>query len=873
MARQVTTVLSLRDNYTAVIKKATKYTKQFNTDVKKQVQQLEAASKKKHAIRINNSAAMRALSAIEAKTKPLRKIAVNVAARVQQFQSAMKPVYSAANKVLNKTWTVTLKLKDAVTSGLKKITGALKQAAKIVLMGGSAALAASGYALKQGMELERYEVSMKHFVGVNNPAASESDVQKQTNQYLDWLRNNANATPFGTGEVIQAGSRAVQVAGGNTNAAQGLVKMAENMAALTPGKTIMDAMEALADAQMGEMERMKEFGFKMTADAFKAAGDDLFSTKSTTGKTLEEVFSGGAEKLAQTGSGLLSTITGKLQSGVQNAGRTMLDSLKPLLQSMIPMVDQLVPKIEAMGVWAAGAIQKLIPWLKEAYGWLKDKLSIAIDWVKQKIKRLDPFIQFLKKAFQGMDKSSKGILASICKAIDAVANTIIDAMNWVADNWSTIEPILSAIAGAIPVILAIAAGLKVLSVVMSVVNAVMAASPVTWITLAIIALIAGIVLLIKNWDKVAAAGKAAWAWICQAWQNAAAWFDTNVIQPIVSFFSGLWSGICAAADNTWNWIVTAWENAGAWFNDTIVAPVACFFSGLWTGISTAATTAWTTVSTAFSNASTWFNETVVQPVAGFFTGLWDGITTAATNAWTSVSTAFSTAATWFDTSVVQPVAGFFTGLCDAISTAATTAWTAVSELWTAATTWFSESIVLPIAQGFSGLWSGISTAATNTWTAISDAWNGVATWFADTVINPVVSSITGIWDSITGAFGSLSTWFDEHVWTPIKSVIPQWLINLFGGGSANATVTVRDERGTPHAAGIKRIPYDNYPALLHKGEAVLPTGEADAFRSAGNSKTSAPVINLTVNVNGANMDENRLASLLVNRLSEVALNM
>ncbi len=59
------------------------------------------------------------------------------------------------------------------------------------------------------MELEGYNVSMGHFVGVNNPNANAAQVQKQTEDYLAWLRENANATPFGTSEVIQSGSRAV----------------------------------------------------------------------------------------------------------------------------------------------------------------------------------------------------------------------------------------------------------------------------------------------------------------------------------------------------------------------------------------------------------------------------------------------------------------------------------------------------------------------------------------------------------------------------------------------------------------------------------------------------------------------------------------
>ena len=41
--------------------------------------------------------------------------------------------------------------------------------------------------------------------------------------------------------------------------------------------------------------------------------------------------------------------------------------------------------------------------------------------------------------------------------------------------------------------------------------------------------------------------------------------------------------------------------------------------------------------------------------------------------------------------------------------------------------------------------------------------------------------------------------------------------------------------GYLHAVGLDRVPYDNYPALLHKGEMVLTAAEASAYRFGGSS--------------------------------------
>lgn len=89
-------------------------------------------------------------------------------------------------------------------------------------------------------------------------------------------------------------------------------------------KSVSDAMEALADAKLGEMERLKEFGFKVSADEFKQKGFEGVS------KGLEDFYGGAAAKLATTGTGLLSTITGKLKSGVADFGLNIVEQLTSL---------------------------------------------------------------------------------------------------------------------------------------------------------------------------------------------------------------------------------------------------------------------------------------------------------------------------------------------------------------------------------------------------------------------------------------------------------------------------------------------------------------------------------------------------------------
>lgn len=87
-------------------------------------------------------------------------------------------------------------------------------------------------------------------------------------------------------------------------------------------------------------------------------------------------------------------------------------------------------------------------------------------------------------------------------------------------------------------------------------------SPITLIILTIGALIAIIVLLVKNWDKVKAVAQKVWDNIKKVWGNFANWFNTKVWEPfkkglkvLGNFFIGIWNGIVGAFESAINWII------------------------------------------------------------------------------------------------------------------------------------------------------------------------------------------------------------------------------------------------------------------------------------------------------------------------------
>ncbi|WP_260987961.1 phage tail tape measure protein [Streptomyces sp. CFMR 7] len=99
----------------------------------------------------------------------------------------------------------------------------------------------------------------------------------------------------------------------------------------------------------------------------------------------------------------------------------------------------------------------------------------------------------------------------------------------------------------VPVVLGLAVALGVFAAAVWVANLAMLASPVTWIILGIVALIAVIALIIVKWDAVAAATAAAWDWIVD--KLGAAW------DWIAGKLTAVWNWIVDKVSAAWDWIV------------------------------------------------------------------------------------------------------------------------------------------------------------------------------------------------------------------------------------------------------------------------------------------------------------------------------
>ena len=191
-------------------------------------------------------------------------------------------------------------------------------------------------------------------------------------------------------------------------------------------------------------------------------------------------------------------------------------------------------------------------------------------------------------------------LPDITAALSDVGTAIGEVLTWIADNWELVSTLAVIIAG-------ISAALAVFSTVMGIVNAVMAASPVTWIVLAIVAAIAAlvaiIVVVIKYWDEIEAATKKCWDAIVNAIKVAIDWV-VNLFTSIINWVKENWQGLLLLLLNPFaGAFKLVYDNCEGFrtFVDNFVAKV----------------------KSAIQAGFSWIKDKIVQPIKEAFTNVKD----------------------------------------------------------------------------------------------------------------------------------------------------------------------------------------------------------------------------------------------------------
>lgn len=145
-------------------------------------------------------------------------------------------------------------------------------------------------------------------------------------------------------------------------------------------------------------------------------------------------------------------------------------------------------------------------------------------------------------------------------------------------------------------------------------------SPIGLVIVAIAALVAGIILLVKNWDTVKAVAAKVWESIKTTWNAASSWFSKNVVNPIANFFTGMWDKVKTTASTTWKWITNLFAKGGQIFSgitEGIVSTFKSIVNALISGINKIIATPFNTINGLLNKIRS-IEVLGIQP----FSGMW-----------------------------------------------------------------------------------------------------------------------------------------------------------------------------------------------------------------------------------------------------------
>lgn len=356
------------------------------------------------------------------------------------------------------------------------------------------------------------------------------------------------------------------------------------------------------------------------------------------------------------------------------------------------------------------------------------------------------------ETFEGAQGNAAAALQSqLVKALDMVKPAITGLMNGVADFITNIEawlPVIAGIGAAILYLMAPALWAAVTATWAW--TAALLANPVTWIVLAIVALVAGIVWLIQNWDTAV-------SFITEVWGGFIEWI-TGVIDGFLGWWNGVWTAISD------------------------------FFTGIWEGVVEVWTTVWQSIVDFFTPivefiasiiqvyVEIWVNVFLI--FAAVLKTIWDGIAAAATWVWEQISS--------FLTPIITGIVSFVTGTFNAVASWWTGVWNAISSffkgVWDGIVA-FLLPIVLQISSFITNAVNTVQGIWNSVWGAISGFFSGIWSGMVGAVsgaIDQIFGFIGGIYGTVMGFFGGVGDWL-LGVGEDLIGGLIQGITNMIGG--------------------------------------------------------------------------------------------
>lgn len=443
------------------------------------------------------------------------------------------PFIMGAEIRLNDQFSPQISHATQASNKFKEGLGSLKGA--LVAVAGSMAIKASFDWLVQGnADMETYQ----------NTLAVVMKSQEKAVETLAWANKFAATTPFEIPQVVEA-TTMMESYGLNAKKTLGIVG---DMASVM-GKDLLQAVNAVSDAQTGETERLKEFGITkgMLQEHAKLLGSNPINNQGqiTDQKAfnaalfslMEKRFKGGMELQSKTFKGMLSNAKDFMSSTGRELGKPIFDAFKVGLGGALTYLN----KLQSDGTVAAWAnnvkwamdqagnalgviytkAKPVFDYLNPALGTLAHLyIAAAVSEFKLMIKVIGDLYADAKPALTWIAVNGFAVIAKTLGTVWTEAKKVSDFIN---DNWSTIKPLVEGIIIAFGIYRGVIAAIEIATGIATTAqwlwNAAMTANPIGLVILGIGLLIGAGILLYNNWDMLKQGASDMWIGIENAFKT------------------------------------------------------------------------------------------------------------------------------------------------------------------------------------------------------------------------------------------------------------------------------------------------------------------------------------------------------------------
>lgn len=289
---------------------------------------------------------------------------------------------------------------------------------------------------------------------------------------------------------------------------------------------------------------------------------------------------------------------------LENDVTALNESMKKLSEKFLEVKEAGTVKTDSQGLFSG---------ISEAYTAVTQGLKKVEEFDKYSGKINQIFEEFVTAPnmgamIEGIFPKSSELMASIGDWTNNIFGKSL------VENLTKISPVLGTVADSM---------LKSITGVFSKIGSALGGMSVGW-GLVIAAVVAGVIVIIQNWDTIKA-----------AIGRGAEWFNTNMIQPLVGFFTGLWDRICLIVTNVTTFISTKFQEFTLWIQ-TAIANVQAVFMGIDAFLLGVFATDWTNqfgafgevLNAFFANVENIWNAVktifngIVEFVKGVFAGDW-----------------------------------------------------------------------------------------------------------------------------------------------------------------------------------------------------------------------------------------------------------